>query len=150
VDKSTGFDLLHPTAPPSPPLPKQKLKDFFHKLKEDHKLMLAELKMVCARRKRDLVHLHKKVRPPDIVATIHQQIENLATMEILKQLGKDVVTEFKDVFEPIPHIDDLPMDVYCRIKLKDPFKTVQTHSYSTPRKYKEAWYTLIQQHLDTG
>src|SRR3984885_10361784 len=29
-------------------------------------------------------------------------------------------------------------------------KTVQTRSYSTPRKYKEAWSTLIQQHLDTG
>src|ERR1700691_4220104 len=29
-------------------------------------------------------------------------------------------------------------------------KTVQTCSYSTPRKYKEAWSTLIQQHLDAG
>src|ERR1700735_1675689 len=29
-------------------------------------------------------------------------------------------------------------------------KTVQTHSYSTPRKYKEAWAILIQQHLDAG
>jgi len=41
-------------------------------------------------------------------------------------------------------------DVYCRIKLKDAYKTVHTHSYSTPRKYKEAWAILIQQHLDAG
>jgi hypothetical protein len=25
-----------------------------------------------------------------------------------------------------------------------------THSYSTPRKYKEAWVVLIKQHLDAG
>jgi len=54
----------------------------------------------------------------------------------------------KDIFEPIPHLDELPTDVYCCIKLKDITKTFATHSYSTPQKYKEAWATLIQQHLD--
>ena len=42
------------------------------------------------------------------------------------------------------------MDVYCCIKLKEASKTVQTCSYSTPKKYKEAWATLIQQHLDAS
>jgi len=40
--------------------------------------------------------------------------------------------------------------VYCRIRLKDATKCVQTRTYSTPRKYREAWATLIQQHLDAG
>jgi hypothetical protein len=32
--------------------------------------------------------------------------------------------EFKDVFLEIPHINELPTDVYCWIKLKDTSKTV--------------------------
>jgi len=71
-------------------------------------------------------------------------------MENLKQLGVELIDEFKDVFSPIPHIDELPTDVYCRIKLKDAYQTVKTRSYSTPRKYRGAWATLIQQHLDAG
>jgi hypothetical protein len=34
--------------------------------------------------------------------------------------------------------------------LKDTTKTFATRSYSTPRKYKEAWATLIKQHLYAG
>jgi hypothetical protein len=71
-------------------------------------------------------------------------------MEKLKALGKGIMTEFREVFKPIPHIDELPDDVYCCIKLKDASKSVQTRSYSTLRKYKEAWATLIKQHLDAG
>ena len=59
-------------------------------------------------------------------------------------------TEFKDVFSEISHLDELPTDVYYHINLQDASKTVQTQSYSTPRKYREAWVTLIQQHLDAG
>ena len=50
IDKKCGFDLLHPTAPPTPAPPKEKLKDFFLRLQADRKLMVAELKMVCAER----------------------------------------------------------------------------------------------------
>ena len=59
-------------------------------------------------------------------------------------------TKYKDIFDPIPHLDDLPTNVYCRIQLKDASKTFATHSYMTLHKYKEAWSTLIQQHLDAG
>jgi hypothetical protein len=59
-------------------------------------------------------------------------------------------TKYSDVFDTIPHLDKLPIDIYCRIKLKDPHKTHAICSYSTPSKYKEAWAELIQQHLDAG
>jgi hypothetical protein len=65
-------------------------------------------------------------------------------------MAMQVITEFADVFTLILHLDELPTDVYCCIKLKDPSKTISTHSYSTPRKYCKAWQTLIQQHLDAG
>ena len=149
VDKKSGFDLLNPVAPIVPP-PKKKLKDFFIELKQDRKLMVAELKMVCAERKNFLKHKFEIVKPVDIIAAVRERVEILAAQDQLTQLGKDILGEFKDVFAPIPHHDDLPHDFYCRIKLKDASKTVSTRTYTTPRKYREAWATLIQQHLDAG
>ena len=68
--------------------------------------------------------------------------------EKLIALGEDVKTHYANAFSKIPHFDDLPKDVYTRIKLKDTMKSITIRSYSTPRKYKEAWATLIQEHLD--
>jgi hypothetical protein len=61
-----------------------------------------------------------------------------------------VKLKHKDIFEPIPHLDELPTDVYCHIQLKDVSKTVSTCSYSMPRKYKEARATLIHQALNAN
>jgi hypothetical protein len=74
----------------------------------------------------------------------------LNTHEQLDHLSNSVKSKYKDIFDPIPHLNELPTDVYCRIQLKDASKTFATRSYTTPRKYKEAWATLIQQHLDAG
>jgi hypothetical protein len=65
-------------------------------------------------------------------------------------MGREMMTEFKDVFAPIPHVNRLPDEVFCQIKLKDASQSIKTQTYSTPRQYKEAWQTLIQQHLDAG
>jgi len=54
------------------------------------------------------------------------------------------------VFDPLPHYDDLSDEIHCRVILKDVSKTITTRSYSCPRKYRDAWKTLIQQHLDAG
>jgi hypothetical protein len=63
----------------------------------------------------------------------------------------DVVkTKYSKVFNLIPHIDELPTDVYCCIKLKDTSKTITTCTYTSPQKYKAAWAELIQQHLDAS
>ena len=50
INKESGFGLLNPTPPPTPLQPKMKLKDFFLQLQEDRKLMVAELKWICADR----------------------------------------------------------------------------------------------------
>jgi hypothetical protein len=150
IDKLSGFDLLNPKPSPPPPQPKKKLKEFFRDLQEDRKLMLAELKMVCAKRKCKLKNLFEQPKPVDVLAAVHLQIEALTAKEQLDRLSEAVKLKHKDIFEPIPHLNKLPTDVYCRIQLKDASKTVSTRSYSTPRKYKEAWATLIQQHLDAG
>jgi hypothetical protein len=149
VDKKSGFDLLNPVIPKTP-IPKKKLKDFYKELKADRQLMVAELNMVCHEQKLRTKHMFEPVKPVDIISSVREQIEILAAQEQLKQLGTELKTEFEDVFSPIPHHETLPTDFYCRIKLKDANRTVNTRSYATPRKYREAWATLIQQHLDAG
>ena|ERR1700677_3943781 len=72
------------------------------------------------------------------------------TQEQLNHLSEAVKEKYKDVFSPIPHLDDLSTDIYCHIKLKDTSKTFATQSYSTPHEYKEAWAELIKQHLDAS
>lgn len=44
----------------------------------------------------------------------------------------------------------MPSDVLAEIKLKDANKLFQTRSYGCPRKYRDAWQTLIYQHLQAG
>jgi hypothetical protein len=85
-----------------------------------------------------------------VIGAIRERIEVLTAQEKLRTLGDQVKIDFKDVFEEIPHVDELPTDVYCRIKLKDSSRMITSRSYSCPRKYKDAWSILIQQHLDAG
>ena len=150
IDKKCGFDLLHPIGTSDPPAPKKKLKEIYQDLKEDRKLMVAELKMACNDHLIHTRHRFESVAPIDITAAVRQRMEILTAQQELQKLGVKIKEEFIDVFSEIPHLDELPTDVYCRIKLKDVSKMVQTRTYSTPRKYREAWAVLIQQHLDAG
>jgi hypothetical protein len=150
IDKTTGFDLLNPPPVPTPKARKPRLKEFFLQLKEDRALMLAELKLVCHEHYLINRRHFEDVRPPEPVAAMRQRIEQLTAIEQLNRLSDAVKTKYSDVFEAIPHLNELPSDVYCRIKLKDATKTITSRSYATPRKYKEAWSTLIRQHLDAG
>jgi hypothetical protein len=86
----------------------------------------------------------------DVVAAVRERIETLATLAHYQKLGDDLKDRYRKIFEPIPHIDELPTEVLCEIKLKDAQKTLSKRTYQSPRKYKEAWQTLIQKHLDAG
>src|SRR5882762_588947 len=112
--------------------------------------MVAKLNMVCHDRLQNTRCQFEKVNSVDPIAAVRQRMEVLAAQNELQDLRDQMKSEFKEVFSEIPHIDVLPTDVYCRIRLKDASKCVHTCTYSTPRKYREAWATLIQQHLDAG
>ena len=112
VDKKCGFDLLHPTAPPLTTHPKCTLKEFHQQLQADWKLMVAELKMVCHDR---LLHMKSKfeqVAHVNPIAAIRCRIEILGAQQELQKLGVVIKIKFKDVFSEIPHMDDLPSDIY--------------------------------------
>ena len=97
------------------------------------KLVAAELKLTCCEHYIEGV----AVAPIKIIAAIRQTIETLSVKIELKKLGIKLITDFNDVFKPIPHVKSLPTNVYCTIELKDTTKKIASRSYSTPRKYCE-------------
>jgi hypothetical protein len=117
-------------------------------VKVKRKSLIKELKSKNEARKQKIDVICEPVKDVNIVAAVRARIEVLADKEKLLLLDSGLQTEYKDVFDPLPHY--LLMDVYCKVNLKDASKTITTRSYSCPRKYRDAWKTLIQQHLDAG
>jgi len=118
--------------------------------KADKKLVLAELLLMCHDRLKSGKGVPEHVEPFNIAGAIHDHIEILANEDALCKHETRIKSEFSQIFEPIPHIDELPKDVVAEIHLKNAEKTIKTCSYPSLQKYKEAWQILIQQHLDVG
>ncbi|KAJ7785793.1 hypothetical protein B0H16DRAFT_1753716 [Mycena metata] len=152
VDKRINYDLLGPPIAPTPKVPKVKLREKLRKTKADHKLLAEELKSICADRLQRLTDagLFESVREVDVVAAIRQKISHFEESERRQKLGDKLKSEYRPIFEPIPHVDNLPTDVLCEIKMKDAYQSISKRSYQSPRKYKDAWQILIQKHLDAG
>lgn len=92
----------------------------------------------------------EKAKTPSKVAAVREQIEILTAKQALLDRGDQIKRDFPRLLEELPHGDDLPTDVFCRIKLKSAEQTIKTRSYGSPRKYREAWRTLIDGHLAAG
>ena len=152
VDKKSGFDLLHPHPLPRAPVPK-KMVPPIRKRKQtvyDRQAVLIELKTKLKSKRDDLASETTPVDPVCFIGAVRSRIEVLAHTEHLKQLGVELKNEFSDVFEPLPHVNRLSTEIFCKIELKDCTKKIESRTYGCPRKYREAWKTLIQQHLDAG
>ncbi|KAJ3906212.1 hypothetical protein F5879DRAFT_1071548, partial [Lentinula edodes] len=75
----------------------------------------------------------------DIIASITRRIDQLSVSDVLKGKEEALKRRYKTIFEPIPHVDDLPTSVTAKIELKDASKTIAAHSYHCPRKFRAAW-----------
>jgi hypothetical protein len=83
--------------------------------------------------------------------TLKNRLEILAVWDDLARYEREVREEFADRFPAdIPHVTRLPDDVYHRFRLKDPEKVIKCRSYACPKKYKDAWRQLLDQHLAAG
>jgi hypothetical protein len=96
--------------------PKKKLKEIFRDLQSDRKLLVAKLKMVCDERCCLLANKMEDVKPFNVIAAMCTHIETLSAQEQMDKLDSAVKEKYSNVFSPIPHIDDLLINVYCRIK----------------------------------
>ncbi len=114
------------------------------------KLLHAKLNSVCTQRKVAIDASCDPVKSVDVIAAVRFRIKDLAAQEEFEKLGIKVKEDYADVFSPLPHIDDMPDKITCKIELVDASKTIASRSYNCPRKFCSTWQTLIQQHLDAG
>ena len=100
-------------------------------------------------------NLLKPLRQADIMTTntlaaIRDRIATLSLEEQLVDQDTNMRREFAAVFEPLPHMNELPSQPRARIRLKDPKVILKSRNYPCPRKWKVAWHELLQQHLEAG
>ncbi|CAA7259594.1 unnamed protein product [Cyclocybe aegerita] len=128
IVKKTGYNLLHPTPrPPSQP-PKPKLRKLVEQTKADKKQALVELVTVCQEKIANGTLTFEAVSPIDIIAAVKEHIEVLANAADLWEHDTSMKDHYKDVFQPIPHFNDLPKDFISCIQLKDAEKTIQENT----------------------
>lgn len=91
--------------------------------------------------KADEDEIHKPYCP---VAAIRTRVKHLAFVSTLKSEDDKMKAKFADRFpEDIPHLDDLPSNIYHRIRLTDANLTISRRQYDCPKKYHEAWKILL-------
>jgi len=122
----------------------------WHLVAKQKKLVMKQLISEGHDHKNKLDKVVLKLKLLNVIAVVCEHIEMLADQANLLAQGVKLREEYKDIFDPLPHYDDLSDEIHCRVILKDASKTITTQSYSCPRKYRDAWKTLIQQHLDAG
>ena len=157
IHKPSNFDLLNDNEShierPTPKLTvkeqrdekKTKVKANWDAFKKERDWAVAEQLKKLERK-----GLFEPVKPFDELRSIASTIENLAFQERCMKLEIDIKEKYKAIFEPIPHVNDLPLDVTARIELKEAHDKITMRTYPCPRQYREAWKTLIQGRLDSG
>ena len=87
---------------------------------------------------------------PDILASLKDCITSLSFEKELESHEAKLRKRFARIFEPSPHVNELPKEPVARIQLKDPNHVIKSRNYPCPRKWKDSWHMLLQQHLDAG
>ena len=84
------------------------------------------------------------VSMPGHASAITAYVTALAYTEQLSSLDARMHAKYADHFlADIPPVNDIPANIYHCIYLKDVNQTIVTHSYNCPRKYQDAWCTLL-------
>jgi hypothetical protein len=163
IAKESGYDLLNP---PDPKLHRHNTQKSPH---QRCKLEAQQIKagQTSARKTRILVHMELMALfdeneqqfdmspfttgPLDIMATIKTRIAQLAGEATLRKLDTQMKESFVDHFpSDIPHVKDLPRNVYHHIQLLPGAPVSVSRAYGCPHKYRTGWKTLIDQHVAAG
>ncbi|RXW14168.1 hypothetical protein EST38_g11692 [Candolleomyces aberdarensis] len=84
------------------------------------------------------------------IAALTERIKSGVSSITCQDIDRFVREEYGDIFGVLPPVHELPTDDLCRIPLIDATKSIESRSYSSPRKYREAWSTIINDHLSAG
>lgn len=90
--------------------------------------------------------------PEYIMAAVRDRIEILANQQLLAEKDAEIKKRFADLFPVrLPDTTEGILDhIYHCIHLKDPNKKHSGHAYPAPKKYHDAWKTLLEEHLAAG
>ncbi|SCV69320.1 BQ2448_2347 [Microbotryum intermedium] len=98
----------------------------------------------------DLLALLSQPRAPVPVAVIAPVVDNDEQLR-LAALDHRLRKEFADLFpEDIPPVHSYQSPVQHRIELDSPSTIVNLRGYPLPKKYRESWYLLLQEHFASG
>ena len=79
----------------------------------------------------------------NFILSILHQIKTLEIEASMVNIENNLRKTFAKVFQPIPHVDKLPMAPLAQITLKDTEKFIKTRNCPCPWKWKDAWYTTL-------
>ena len=83
-----------------------------HKAILDHcATLVAEMKDIFLTKQMENCYCTQWLWTLDTVGAVRKRLEELTAQDQLKHMGHEVSTKYKNVFEPIPHVDELPTDV---------------------------------------
>lgn len=144
IDKHYNFNLLAPLSVDNRPVPLNAAEDRWICERENKKdQMDLPFPKLSHQQCHDKILSHSaymKLCNTNPVAAVREWIEDLVNRAKYEKLETDVKDRFSDVFQPMPHIDEMPRDTFkAVIKLKD-----------TELKYRDAWQTLVDKHLVAG
>ena len=149
-DRQLNYNLLKPFQRTEPPPPKLKLREQLLRNKSLKRDTLRELLVTFPKKWKNLLLPNSPSPEPNFISSILHRITTLEMQTSMDNMETNMRKSFSKVFEPIPHVDELPLQPLARITLKDAEKIITTRNYPCPRKWKDAWYVLLQQHLDAG
>ena len=140
-----GYDLLGGVPrvvkrPKIQAMAKKRREKVFFSFQDQKFSVLNELKATVLETKASLVATEY------IVAAILEATEWLEWEKKFSELQGEIA----DVFQPPPHVSELPNDIHARILLKDAELTIATRLYACPQKYWAAWKKLLDEHEAVG
>ena len=153
VAKDDGYQLLPRTQEPLDSMdPTASAANEEQTTAKQRDSMLRELEERTKTRKANVdAHATTKTSYKHFMKTLDDRISVLAVWDDLRRYEQEIWKEFGNRFpSDIPHVTRLPDDVHHRFRLKDPEKVIKCRSYACPKKYKDAWRQLLDQHLAAG
>lgn len=168
IDRSTGSDLLHPPTPAARDTrsPRERLQDRTELERLErmltvtrHRDVMRELQLLFRDPSTQGTSSARKILtvPPavpsdgtEVLAALRDRIEDLAFLQTLKVEDAALRSQFADCFGDIPPTAELPTDVWHRFRLRDPDMVIARRQYECPKKYREVWKELLQEHLEAG
>lgn len=108
---------------------------------DGHYLNLGEFNGLCALLIPDKCAVSP--RQVDPIRNVKTKLQAIALKEDLVALHENFMSDYSHLFKPVPHTSSLPNEVYCNIELLDPLKKMTSRTYTCPRKFRDAWKTVI-------